>query len=224
MCVLSALTKSIITRVPATALQLDIFNWGKRHIDANNHILQTVSHYELNLALTHTKWRIYLEMGEFGKGGGGSENMQQIYRRTPMLKCEFNKLHFCVGVLLYIKSAACIFLEHIFIRTHLDGSSWYRLFSTLSSCIWKGANVVVSMSWKLNEAKNFHKYFHDLLERGVGVEIKRHITQFFKNEVEKSLASPNIGCFSSPWLHLGARISAPKKLKNNFFLNISYIL
>ena len=150
--------------------------------------------------------------------------MQQIYRRTPMLKCEFNKLHFCVGVLLYIKSAACIFLEHIFIRTHLDGSSWYRLFSTLSSCIWKGANVVVSMSWKLNEAKNFHKYFHDLLERGVGVEIKRHITQFFKNEVEKSLASPNIGCFSSPWLHLGARISAPKKLKNNFFLNISYIL
>ena len=36
MCVLSALTKSIITRVPATALQLDIFNQGKRHIDANN--------------------------------------------------------------------------------------------------------------------------------------------------------------------------------------------
>ena len=57
---------------------------------------------------------------------------------------------------------------------------------------------MVCMSWKLNEAKNFHKYFHDLLERGVGVEIKRHITQFFKNEVEKSLASPNIGCFSSP--------------------------
>ena len=37
-----------------------------------------------------------------------SENMQQIYRRTPMLKCDFNKVafatllksHFDMGVLL----------------------------------------------------------------------------------------------------------------------------
>ena len=29
----------------------------------------------------------------------GSENMLQIYRRTPMLKCDF-KSHFSMGVLL----------------------------------------------------------------------------------------------------------------------------
>ena len=34
------------------------------------------------------------------------------------------------------------------------------------------------MSWKLNEAKNFHKNFHDVLERVVGVEKKCHITFF----------------------------------------------
>ena len=34
------------------------------------------------------------------------------------------------------------------------------------------------MSWKLNEAKNFHKNLHDVLERVVGVEIKCHITFF----------------------------------------------
>ena len=50
-----------------------------------------------------------------------SENMQQIYRRTPMSKCEFNKLHFGMGVPLYIKFAACIFSEHIFLRIPLDG-------------------------------------------------------------------------------------------------------
>ena len=50
-----------------------------------------------------------------------SENMQQIYRRTPMSKCEFNKLHFSMGALLYIKFAACIFSEHVFLRTPLDG-------------------------------------------------------------------------------------------------------
>ena len=64
-----------------------------------------------------------------------SENMQQIYRRTPMLKCEFNKLHFGMGVRLYIKFSACIFSEHIFLRTPLDGCFGYRLFSILSSCI-----------------------------------------------------------------------------------------
>ena len=30
------------------------------------------------------------------------------------------------------------------------------------------------MSWKLNEAKKFRKNFQDVLERGVGVEIKSH--------------------------------------------------
>ena len=101
-----------------------------------------------------------------------SENMQQIYRRTPMSKYEFNKLHFGMGVLLYIKFATCIFSEHIFLRTPLDDCVWYRVFSTLSSFIWKEVNFYVrETKW---EAKKFHKKFHDLLERGVGVEIKRH--------------------------------------------------
>ena len=43
-----------------------------------------------------------------------SENMQQIYR-TPMPKCDFNK---SMGVLLQI---CCIFSEHLFLRTPLDG-------------------------------------------------------------------------------------------------------
>ena len=29
-----------------------------------------------------------------------SENMQLTYRRTPMPKCDFNKSHFAMGVLL----------------------------------------------------------------------------------------------------------------------------
>ena len=51
-----------------------------------------------------------------------SETMQQIYRRTPVAKCDFNKValatllksHFAMGVLLKI---CCMFLEHLFIRT-----------------------------------------------------------------------------------------------------------
>ena len=58
-----------------------------------------------------------------------SENMQQIYRRTPKLKCDFNKIaeqlllksHFGMGVLLQI---CCIFPEHLFLRTALDGCFW----------------------------------------------------------------------------------------------------
>ena len=58
-----------------------------------------------------------------------SENMQQICRKTPMSKCEFNKLHFGIGILLYIKFATCIFSEYIFLRTPLDGCFWYSPFS-----------------------------------------------------------------------------------------------
>ena len=61
---------------------------------------------------------------------------------------EFNKLHFGMGVLLYIKFAACIFSEHIFLRTPMDGCFWYRPFSTPSSCTWKGVNLhVVETKW-----------------------------------------------------------------------------
>ena len=94
-----------------------------------------------------------------------SENMQQIYRRTSMSKCELNKLHFGMGALLYIKSATCIFSEHIFLGTPLDGRFWYRLFSTIFSCITPNPLVhlhVVETKW---EAKNLHKTFLDVLEK-----------------------------------------------------------
>ena len=59
-----------------------------------------------------------------------SENMQQIYRRTPMPKCDFNKVAvakqfyillkslFGMGVLLQI---CCVFPEHLFVGATLDG-------------------------------------------------------------------------------------------------------
>ena len=51
-----------------------------------------------------------------------SENMQQIYSGTPMLKCDFNKLQIC-----------CIFLEHLFLRTCLEGVFWYTNIMNTSS-------------------------------------------------------------------------------------------
>ena len=53
-------------------------------------------------------------------------NMLQIYRRTPMPQCDFNKVasHFSMGVLLYISST---FAEHLFSRTPLGGCFWYFL-------------------------------------------------------------------------------------------------
>ena len=46
--------------------------------------------------------------------------LQQIYRRTPLPKRDFNKLSFGMGVLLHINFAACIFSERTFLRIPLD--------------------------------------------------------------------------------------------------------
>ena len=40
-----------------------------------------------------------------------------------MSKCEFNKLHFGMGALLYIKFTACISSDPIFLRTPLMAAS-----------------------------------------------------------------------------------------------------
>ena len=102
----------------------------------------------------------------------------------------------------------------------------YFVFSTLSSCIRKGGNLHVVETKK--EAKNFHKNFHDVIGRGVGVEMKRHTTYFHqqielrvapKKVVEKPWTSPNTGCFLSRSLLLGAKKTNKKKLKP-FFPNI----
>ena len=50
-----------------------------------------------------------------------SENMQQVYRRIPMPKCDFKatllKSRFGTGILLQI---CCIFSEHLFLRIPLS--------------------------------------------------------------------------------------------------------
>ena len=49
-----------------------------------------------------------------------SENMQQIYRRTPMPKCNFNKVAQCTLVWVF-SCKFCIFSERFFLRRPLDG-------------------------------------------------------------------------------------------------------
>ena len=55
-----------------------------------------------------------------------SRNMQHIYRRTSMQKCDFNKvpLKSYMDVLLQIWY---IFSEHLFLGTHLEGCFWIHL-------------------------------------------------------------------------------------------------
>ena len=153
--------------------------------------------------------------------------MQQIYRGTPMSNCEFNKLHFGMGALLYIKFTACIFSEYIFLRTPLDGCFWYGLCCTLSSCINPTSLVNLHIAGLNERQKIFLKIFMTFLKKGVGVEIKHHVTHFREEtelrvapekELEKPWVGPNTDCFWSWWPLLGMRKLAPKKLKNNFFL------
>ena len=63
------------------------------------------------------------------------ENMQQIYRITPISKCDLQlcfetllKLSFGMGVLLQI---FCIFLKQLFVRTPLEGCFLVRNYINL---------------------------------------------------------------------------------------------
>ena len=65
-----------------------------------------------------------LSIGAFIKGC--SENMQQIYRRAPMLKCDFNKVVLELywnhtSAWMFSCKFCCIFLEHLFLRTPQEG-------------------------------------------------------------------------------------------------------
>ena len=85
-----------------------------------------------------------------------SENMQPIYRRTPMPKCDFSnrnqlqsnlfKPYFKMSVLLQF---CCIFSEHLFLRTTLDGcfsiSSVFSVYKVL--CEKAGSAQVLQISW-----------------------------------------------------------------------------
>ena len=75
------------------------------------------------------------------------------------------------------------------------------------------------MSWKLNEAKNFHKKFHDVLERVVEAEIKCHIT-FFCEQIElrvtpkKEVEKPRVFVFDLEISTNKDRVSTPGKSGN----------
>ena len=63
-----------------------------------------------------------------------SENMQQNYRRTPMGKCDFNKvaLQLCrnhIFTSLFSCKFCCIFSKHFFMRTPL--SQYHSVMQTL---------------------------------------------------------------------------------------------
>ena len=57
-----------------------------------------------------------------------SENMQQIYRRTPMTKCDFNK----VAILLksHFDGCSSVNLLHIFRTPSPKNTSWWLLLKT----------------------------------------------------------------------------------------------
>ena len=66
-------------------------------------------------------------------------------------------------------------------------------------------------------------------KKGVGIEIKRHIT-YFREQIElrvapkKEVGKPGVGPNTSWWPLLGATKLAPKKLKTTFFQYIWYSL
>ena len=58
-----------------------------------------------------------------------SENMQQIYKRTPMAKCDFDKVTKQLywnytSAWVFSCTFSCIFSEHLFLGTHLDSCFW----------------------------------------------------------------------------------------------------
>ena len=66
-----------------------------------------------------------------------SENMQQIYWRTPMPKCDFNK----VALQLYWNHTStwvfsCKFSDHLFLRTRPDGCFW-KFFRNDYEALWQ---------------------------------------------------------------------------------------
>ena len=83
-----------------------------------------------------------------------SENMQQIYRRTPMPKCDFNKV-------------AKQFSEHIFKRTLMEGCFWlhveiYKSMSKLNSLKYLSNG---SFFGKITVFQKLHLVFYHILPR-----------------------------------------------------------
>ena len=81
----------------------------------------------------------YFQISNFGKQPSkgvprkrSSENMQQIYWRTPMPKCDFNKVAYQLywnrsSAWVFSGKFAAYFAEHLFLGTDLDGCFWQYL-------------------------------------------------------------------------------------------------
>ena len=72
--------------------------------------------------------------------------MQQIYRRTPMAKCDFNK----VALQLYWnRTSAWVFSEHLYLRTPLDGCYFTLKLFYGTDLFWHNFQLNVFSKWKL---------------------------------------------------------------------------
>ena len=76
-----------------------------------------------------------------------SENMRQIYKRTPMSKCHFKKVVFLV------------FSEHLFLRTCLGGCFWTWNKKTYLKCKHQPKQMTISREkiWQLRKSALFEK-------------------------------------------------------------------
>ena len=102
-----------------------------------------------------------------------SKNMQQIYRRTPMPKCDFNKqLH-------RNRSSAWVYVLHIF-RTPLDGCFWSFLVITGSFYIGDMRNpFYYSIYSKYIKENASNVKFHSL-NQNILRQLKTKKTGYFK--------------------------------------------
>ena len=90
-----------------------------------------------------------------------SENKQQIYKRAPMAKCDFDKVtkqlywnHTSAWV--FSCTFSCIFSEHLFLGTHLGSCFWQfkirfiqRNYNTCLECFIWLYEVIVSLSARI---------------------------------------------------------------------------
>ena len=115
-----------------------------------------------------------------------SENMQQIYRRTPMPKCDFNKVakqsDFIEFKLRHECSPVnwCIFSEHLFLRTPLGGCFWWLCTSEAVHSFWRKTCLVCfshlkdyDLSKERGENPVFVKFIQNLKKHKLHLLVKK---------------------------------------------------
>ena len=111
-----------------------------------------------------------------------SENIQQIYRRTPMPKCDFNKVlglvHWCFGIGALL-SVCCIFSEHIFLRTPLDGCFWILYFASIYFVNVYDAKKLGMYFLQSKKTKSSHKNFYSFRSSHQRCSIQKSVLRNF---------------------------------------------